>query len=74
MLTPEFEPMMTRLMGSCIVMRAEFNYMGNAIHYEAYSFRFRELDEGEIIPNYDFFFDAEGGMTAVESGTKGGAA
>jgi hypothetical protein len=55
-------------MGACIILRAEMRYATDGILYEAYSFRFRELAEGEIMPLYDWVFTDEGDMQAVERG------
>jgi len=57
-------------MGACIILRAECNFMHDTIEYQAYSFRFRELEEGEIIPEYTFQLTQEGDMAAMEHGAK----
>ena len=62
------EANITRVMGACIILRAEMRYATDGILYEAYSFRFRELAEGEIMPLYDWVFTDEGDMQAVERG------
>jgi len=72
MLNPLGEGYLTRVMGACIVLRAEYFYANDRIEYMAYSFKFREISEGEIIPEYQFSFAQDGEMLVIE--TKGGAA
>ena len=46
-----------RVMGKCIVVRAEYMFHTNSIEYIAYSEWFRSLSEGEVVPKYEVFND-----------------
>lgn len=64
--TKESEPLLTRVMGACVICRATHYFLEEFVEYTAYSFRFRELEEGEIIPTYQFFFTHEGDFYCIE--------
>lgn len=59
-------PELTRIMGSCAIFRAEYMMVSNRVEYVAYSFRFREIEEGEIAPLYEWFFSNCGDMWCEE--------
>ena len=59
-------PYVTRVMGSCSILRAEYHFYSHKVEYVAKSFRFRELSEGEMIPEYVWIFTAEGDMRCEE--------
>lgn len=64
--TKENEPLLTRLMGACVICRATHYFLEEFVEYTAYSFRFRELEEGEIIPTYQFFITDDGDFYCIE--------
>jgi len=45
-----------RLMGRMIVVRAEFIYGPNVVEYTAISDYFEEVEEGLVLPEYQFAF------------------
>ena len=69
MLSQQFEGSMTRLMGACIITRAVHHWISDEIEYAGYSFRFREIAEGEIIPEYDVVFSQDGDLQFIERAT-----
>lgn len=54
------------VMGQCIIVRCEHNLMTNSLAYEAYSFHFDALDEGETAPAYDIVVTEEGDDTNLQ--------
>ena len=56
----EYRSELLRVMGKCIVFRAEQMYASDRIEYWAASDHFRELPEGEIIPEYHWHFSDDG--------------
>lgn len=62
----EFRTDLKRVMGQCIVFRAEMLYWSDTIEYMAASEHFREIAEGEIMPLYRWCFSDDGSMWAEE--------
>lgn len=58
-----------RIMSQCIIVRAEMMFINNVIEYEAISWRFREVPEGQIMPNYVWSYDDKTGELNVEEQT-----
>jgi len=56
----------SRIMSQCIIVRAEMNFMRGAIDYEAISWRFREVPEGEVMPTYRWVYDDDTGELYCE--------
>jgi len=65
-LIERFDTDVKRVMGQCIITRADYLFSCDAIEYVAISEHFRELDEGEIAPEYAWIFTSDGGMTCTE--------
>ena len=63
----EFSPELLRVMGQCIVFRAEHLFHSDTIEYWASSMYFRPVPMGEMVPNYRWIFTASGDLRAVES-------
>jgi len=59
-------PAVTRIMGACSILRAEHNLMTNAVEYEAISFKFRPIDQGEIAPEYVWTMHKDGSLDCTE--------
>lgn len=59
-------PEITRIMGACSIFRAEHMLISDRVEYMAHSFRFREIEEGEIAPEYQWFFTSAGDMWCEE--------
>jgi len=56
-----------RIMGQCVIVRAEMMFMTGNIDYHATSWRFREVQEGCVIPVYEWIWcETEGQLTARE--------
>lgn len=51
--------LMLRVMGECIVVRAEYLAMYNIFEYHVYSPLLPILDEGTVTPEYNVQFDIE---------------
>ena len=49
-----------KIMGECIILRAENMWCKEGIEYEALSDWFDEVEEGFIIPRYDIIFRNDG--------------
>lgn len=49
-----------RVMGKCIVVRAEYLYEADAIEYTAISEHFAPLPEGFVVPTYRWVFQSDG--------------
>lgn len=65
-LVTKFDTSLKRIMGQCIIVRAEHMFINNIIEYSAISEHFRDLPEGEITPEYKWVFDIDGFLTAEE--------
>lgn len=59
-------PVVSRIMSQCHIVRAEHLFIHNRIVYEAYSWRFREVLEGEVMPDYVWTWDDETGVLDCE--------
>ena len=56
-----------RIMGQCVIVRAEMMFMTGNIDYHATSWRFREVQEGCVIPVYEWIWcETEDQLTARE--------
>ena len=55
-----------RRMGKCIVVRAEHLFVSDVIEYTAQSDLFREIAEGEIAPEYQWFINEDGWLWCEE--------
>jgi hypothetical protein len=55
-----------RVMGLCIILRAEYDYAADRINYIASSEHFREVAEFELIPEYAWVISDEDGIRAEE--------
>lgn len=64
----EYRSELLRVMGKCIVFRAEHLYHSDRIEYWAASDHFRALPEGEIVPEYGWYFTDEGDFWCQELG------
>ena len=42
-----------RLFANTVIIRAEHNYLAGCIEYEALSPLFRQIEEGEVVPEYE---------------------
>ncbi|WP_417518788.1 hypothetical protein [Marinobacter sp.] len=56
----------SRIMSQCIIVRAEMSYLRGAIEYEAISWRFREVEQGFVLPTYQWIYNAETGELDVQ--------
>jgi hypothetical protein len=63
-----YDPMVTRIMGSCGIVRAEHMLHSDVVEYVALSRLFRELEQGETIPEYEFVIHEDGSLEAIERG------
>ena len=61
-----FDTTAKRIMGLCIVVRAESNYIRGEIDYIAISEHFRSLKEGEVTPAYIWHASGSGEIWAIE--------
>lgn len=41
-----------KIMGDCIILKADFMYTDASVHYHAYSDSFEELSDGGVTPFY----------------------
>lgn len=64
----EYRTELLRVMGKCIVFRAEHLYHSDRIEYWAASDHFRVLPEGEIVPEYGWYFTDDGDFWCQELG------
>jgi len=56
-----------RIMGQCVIVRAEMMFMNGSIEYDATSWRFREVEQGFVIPNYEWVWnDTDDELTVRE--------
>lgn len=55
-----------RVMGKCIILRAEAMLPADVIEYVAVSDHFRELEEGSMIPLYMWTIDGDEHITCHE--------
>jgi hypothetical protein len=62
----EYRSELLRVMGKCIVFRAEHLYHSECIEYWAASDHFRALQEGEIVPEYQWYFTDDGDFWCEE--------
>lgn len=62
----EFRTELKRVMGQCIVFRAEQLFWCDSIEYMAASEHFRHVPEGEIMPVYRWVFTDDGDLWAEE--------
>lgn len=53
-----------KVMGQCVILRAEFIYSSRVFEYEAISDLFEEVDEGCISPEYLMGLNSQGKVTA----------
>lgn len=58
-----------RIMSQCIIVRAEMIFIADVIEYEAISWRFREISEGEVLPEYQWAFNDDTGELSVKEVT-----
>lgn len=65
-LAHEFSTDLKRVMGKCIVVKAEHLFYGDRIEYWALSEHFRHVPLGEICPEYRWHFTSEGDMWCEE--------
>lgn len=56
----------TFLMSQCIIVRAEMMWECSGIEYVAISRHFDEVPTGNIVPEYEWWFDADGAIKAVK--------
>jgi hypothetical protein len=54
-------------MGKCMVFRAEHLFSSDSIEYHAISDHFRQVAEGEMAPEYQWYFNSDGEMWCEES-------
>jgi hypothetical protein len=62
----DFNTELKRVMGQCIVFRAEHLFDRDQIEYWAASEHFRHVPLGEVAPEYRWFFTDDGGLWAEE--------
>ena len=62
----EFRTELKRVMGLCIVVRAENLFVSDQIEYWAASEHFRALLPGEIVPEYRWVFSEDGYVCCEE--------
>lgn len=62
----EFRTELKRVMGQCIVFRAEHLFHSNRIEYWAASEHFRHVPLGEMAPEYRWHFTDDGGLWCEE--------
>lgn len=62
----DFPTAVKMIMGKCIVVRAENLLATEKIEYTAISDYFRELEEGEKIPEYEWFISNDGDIWCEE--------
>jgi hypothetical protein len=55
-----------RVMSQCIIVRAELLYTTHVVEYEAISYRFDLVEEGQTIPNYYWKFSPETDIEAIK--------
>ena len=48
-----------KIMGECIIVRAERMYVHDAIEYDAFSDHFESLDEGLMAPEYEWIITGD---------------
>lgn len=56
----------SRIMGACIIVRAEMLYASNRIEYHAICYRFRPVQFGEVMPEYRWIIREDGDIEAEE--------
>lgn len=56
----EFNTAVKRIMGKCIIVRAEMRYDTGRVEYVAISDHFDEVELGQTIPSYDWIIHADG--------------
>lgn len=61
-----FHTSLKRVMGQCIVFRAELQFHNDQIEYLAVSEHFRPIKLGEIIPCYHWILTDDGALWAEE--------
>jgi len=54
-----------RIMSQCIIIRAELMHINNVIEYQAISYRFDLVKDGEITPRYMWKFNHKTDIEAV---------
>jgi hypothetical protein len=59
-------PAVTRIMGTCEIFEARFEMARQTFSYCGSCRLFRPVREAERLPWYGWWFDADGGMRAVE--------
>ena len=64
----EYSSELLRVMGKCAVFRAEHLYHSDSIEYWAACDHFRELSEGEMVPEYIWHFTSDGDFWCDECG------
>lgn len=62
---PEF---VRKVMGECIIVRAEYMYVYKAIEYQAISDRFDEIEEGQLLPVYIWKWSEDEGLRCIRKG------
>ena len=65
-LVRDFSTLAKRVMGQCIITRAEHHYSSKRIVYEAISEHFRDLPPNTIPPHYEWVSNDDGHLTAWE--------
>lgn len=59
-------PVVTRILGACAIVRAEPDMLHKRVQYHAVSYKFREIEHGEIAPAYNWYIRDDGTFDAVE--------
>ena len=62
----EFRTDLKRVMGLCIVFRAEHLFYNDTIEYWAACEHFRDVPLGEVTPEYRWYFSSEGDVWCEE--------
>ena len=62
----QFRTELKRVMGQCIIVRAEVLFHRDQIEYYAISEHFRTIEEGEVPPVYEWIFGEDGDVSVSE--------
>jgi hypothetical protein len=62
----EYRSEALRVMGKCAILKAEMLYTIDAIEYWARSDHFREIADGEVVPEYIWTFSDDGDFGCTE--------
>lgn len=71
-LARDFDTTLKRIMSRCIVVRAEQHFASDEIEYVAVSDLFREVKNGEIVPEYVWTCNTDGYFWCTELAHTGG--